>query len=146
MHIKTCFPTPIPFANDILSLYHYCIVRLSPKVTPSDSQCIVTLGPSMAFSRSGSVGDNVGGPVVIVPTFTVTINPMEDDEESYCSFGTFLKKSSLTNLGCEATKKVCFYWPFVLHSNIHLFLFSKGVSVSGVKTEFFHQSTEISSV
>ena len=28
------------------------------------------------------MGDNVGGPVVIVPTFTVTINPMEDDEES----------------------------------------------------------------
>ena len=46
----------------------------------------------MAFSRSGSVGDNVGGPVVIVPTFTVTINPMEDDEESDCSFGTLLKE------------------------------------------------------
>ena len=35
-------------------------------------------------TRSGSVGDNVGGPVVIVPTFTVTINPMEDDEASVC--------------------------------------------------------------
>ena len=30
------------------------------------------------------MGDNVGGPVVIVPTFTVTINPMEDDEASVC--------------------------------------------------------------
>ena len=30
------------------------------------------------------MGDNVGGPVVIVPTFTVTINPMEDDEVSAC--------------------------------------------------------------
>ena len=36
------------------------------------------------MTRSGSVGDNVGGPVVIVPTFTVTINPMEDDEASVC--------------------------------------------------------------
>ena len=42
------------------------------------------------FPRSGSVGDNVGGPVVIVPTFTVTINPMEDDEESHSILG--LKK------------------------------------------------------
>ena len=45
--------------------------------------------PVIAFSRSGSVGDNVKGPVVIVPTFTVTINPMEDDEESDNDFRAF---------------------------------------------------------